>query len=36
MATLQKVADVDPAQLIQRAIDMRTMISDNAAETEKK
>ena len=35
MATLQKVADVDPAQLIQRAIEMRTMISDNAAETEK-
>jgi resorcinol 4-hydroxylase (FADH2) len=35
MATIQKFSDVSPTELVQRAIDMRPMIADAAAETEK-
>ena len=35
MATVQKLRDVTPDQLVQRARDLRPMIADSAAENEK-
>ena len=35
MAAVQKLSDVSPDQLIQRAIDMRPMIAAHADETER-
>ncbi|CAN0487514.1 unnamed protein product, partial [Discosporangium mesarthrocarpum] len=35
MATVQKLRDATPDELVRRAIDLRPMIADNAADNEK-
>ena len=35
MATVQKLRDVTPEQLVQRAVDLRPMIADSAPDSEK-
>jgi len=35
MATVQKLRDVTPEQLVQRAVDLRPMIADSAPDNEK-